>query len=331
LEGVLGFLLALVTLHDVFATVVVPGRTLGLFKVSRRLVFVSLPLLKRARGAGIGVNFAPALMVAGFVVWVVLLVLAFALMVHALRDWFSPELTGFGRALYIAASAVATIGTGASEASGPATIVVAVGGFCGLAVMTMAVTYLLEVQTNIGVRDTGVLKITTTSGDPPSAIGLLEKYAALDCRSELSGVLREGRHWCATMLQSHASHPWLIYFRSAGVGAGWPATVGTLMDMALLLELLVDEPGTSGLAVLVREEASRVGHDLAALVSLKPVPLNTSAGEVETLCSRLEAAGYRLRPGRDVARFLRARAEHVGCIEALSQHLGTPAAPLLNR
>src|SRR3954463_9558408 len=103
-EWVLGLVLALVTLHDVFATVVVPGRTRGLVKVSRRLVFVWLPRARRRGDAGIGGNFAPVLMVAGFIVWLLLLVLAFGLMVHGLRDSFSPQIDSFGRALYIAAS-----------------------------------------------------------------------------------------------------------------------------------------------------------------------------------------------------------------------------------
>ena len=123
-------------------------------------------------------------------------------------------------------------------------------GFSGLVVLTMAVTYLLQVQNNIAQRDTGVMKLSTTSGQPPSAVGLLERYAALRCRSELPGVLRGGRDWCAMVLQSHASHPSLIYFRSAGTGAGWPATMGALVDAALIFELLVDEPGTFGAAVL---------------------------------------------------------------------------------
>ena len=37
-------------------------------------------------------------------------------------------------------------------------------GICGLAVLTMAVTYLIEVQEGVSQRDRGVLKITTASG-----------------------------------------------------------------------------------------------------------------------------------------------------------------------
>ncbi|MGY3529300.1 hypothetical protein [Bradyrhizobium sp. USDA 4452] len=89
---------------------------------------------------------------------------------------------------------------------------------------------LIEVQDGISRRDRGVLKITTTSGQPPSALGMLERYAELDAPEEMQRTLYEGRDWCASVLQSHASYPSLIYFRSVGTGAGWPGALGSLMD-----------------------------------------------------------------------------------------------------
>jgi hypothetical protein len=195
--------------------------------------------------------------------------------------------------------------------------------------MTLAVTYLLEVQTNISQRDAGVLKITTTSGQPPSALVLLERYAALGCRDELADVLRGGRDWCAGVLQSHASHPWLVYFRSVGTGSGWPAALGALMDLALIVEQVIDEPGLRGPAVLAREEGWRLSRNLAQLVDATTTSAPTSHEEAERVFGRLVAAGYRLRADRDVAQFVAARDKEVSCIQALAHHLGGPEAPLL--
>ncbi|MDB5947630.1 MAG: hypothetical protein JWQ33_2656 [Ramlibacter sp.] len=328
LEWTVGFVLAWATLRDVFDTVVVPGRARGALRISHHLLFFAVPAWKRLFRKGVGVGFAPVVLLSSFLVWMLLLMLAFGLMTHALGSWFSPPLQGFGEALYLAGSALATIGLGNSQAYGPACAVAVAAGFCGLAVMTMAVTYLLEVQSNVAVRDTGVLKITTTSGHPPSALGLLERYGAMGCRDELRPVLRNGRDWCAAVLQSHASHPSLIYFRSAAVGSGWPATLGALMDLALIMDLLLDEPGR-GLAVLVREEAERLARELTKLLGLEPAPTPVTAAEVDSLCSRLAAAGYSVRPDIDVAGFIAARHQRVDCIEALSQHLGTAGAPLV--
>jgi hypothetical protein len=330
IEGVLGFLLAASTLRDVFDTAVVPGPVRGSLKISRRLVFLALPLWRRyARGTGIGVNFAPAMLVATFVAWMVLLVLGFGMLAHALGEFFTPRLAGFGEALYVAGSALATIGLGNSAAYGPAAVVVVTAGLCGLAVMTMAVTYLLEVQGDIGARDTGVLKINTTAGDPPSGLAVLERYAALGCRDELADLLRNGRDWCARVLQSHGSHPSLIYFRTIGTGAGWPAALGAVLDVALIIQLVIDEPAGYAASVLAREEAERLARDIVTLLDLGRVPAETSSAQLQQLCERLTAAGYKLRANLDLKAFAKVRAEHAGCVEALAHHLGRPGAPLV--
>ena len=55
------------------------------------------------------------------------------------------------------------------------------------------------------------------------------------------------------MLQSHRCHPSLIYFRSASVGAGWPATLGAMLDLALMFELLIDDPASWAPEVVLRD------------------------------------------------------------------------------
>ena len=329
LEAGAGLWLALVTLRDVCDTVIVPGGSRGALKLVRRLARGALPLWKHVRGGAISVNFAPAVMLGAFIGWMLLLVLAFGLMLHGIQDAFSPPLDSFGGALYAAGSAMTTIGVGSGQAHGIARLVLVLAGLCGLAVMTMAITYLLEVQSNIAHRDNGVLKLTTTAGQPPSALGLLERYAALEIRDDLADVLRHGRDWCAGVLQSHASHPSLIYFRSAGTGSGWPATLGTMVDLSLIIEHLLDEPRLRGLAVLLREQAARLAREIAGLVAVAPADASPSLDDVETLCDRLRAAGYAVRELLDVDDFIAARGSDVACIDALSHHLGTSPAPLL--
>lgn len=327
-ECAAGVALAGITLRDVFGTAVIPGESRGLLKASRRIARAALPAWKRVRGE-VTVGFAPLVLVTSFLAWMALLVLAFGLMAHGLGESFTPALTGFGDALYRVGGAMTTMGMGQAEPSGLAALVSVAAGFCGLAVMTLAITYLLQVQGNIGRRDTLVLKLTTTAGQPPSALTLLERHAALGCRGELESVLREGRDWCATLLQSHASHPSLIYFRSVGTGSGWPSTLGTIVDLALIVELLLDEPQALGPAVLAREEARRLACELARMLQLEPRADRATLQQARDVCQRLAAAGYPLRETPDLERFVALQAEHVGPVRALSHHLGTPPAPLL--
>ena len=328
-EALAGLVLASFTLRDVFHTAVVPGESRGHLRIARRLVFATLPLWKRMRPGGVSVEFAPLVLVASFAVWMALLILAFGLMAHAVRGSFVPALADLGDGLYVAGSSMTTIGFGSRQAHGPAAVVAVLAGFCGLAVMTLAVTYLLQVQGNIATRDTGVLRISTAAGQPPCALVLLERYARLDCRDELLEVLQRGREWCAVVLQSHASHPSLIYFRSARTETGWPAALGTLMDLALIADRLIEWPQARGPAALVRSEADRLAQGLGELLRLQPAAAAVPAGAVDALLARLAAAGYSVRRDPDVAAFLAARSRHVGPIHALSEHLGTPSAPLL--
>lgn len=317
--------------RDVFDTVVVPGESRGALRVARRLLFAMLPLWKRMRRGktGVSTSFAPSVLMASFVTWMALLLIGFGLIAHGLGNWFSPPADSFEQAAFIAGSSLATVGLSGIEAYGPAHWVLVSAGICGLAVLTMAVTYLIEVQEGISRRDSGVLKITTASGQPPSALGMLERYADLDAPEEMRRALYDGRDWCASVLQSHASHPSLIYFRSVGTGAGWPAALGTIMDLALVFELLIDDPKSRAAAVLLRDEGLRLVEEIAGLIGLEPKDVRPTVSEVGAVCKRLTAAGYRLKPDPDLEAFAAKRAEHARCIEAMASHLGTPPAPLL--
>jgi hypothetical protein len=184
-------------------------------------------------------------------------------------------------------------------------------------------------QEGISRRDRGVLKITTASGQPPSALQMLERYADLDAPEEMRRALYDGRDWCVAVLQSHASHPSLIYFRSVGTGSGWPAALGTIMDLALVFELLIDDPKSRAAAVLLRDEGLRLVGEIAGLIGLEPKDVRPTASEVVAVCKRLATAGYRLKPDPDLEAFAARRAEHARAIETIASHLGTPAAPLL--
>jgi hypothetical protein len=330
-EFLLGLAIAAATLRDVFDTVVVPGGSRASLHVARRMIGLLLPLWKAMRGRrkGLSTSFAPLILVSSFFVWMLLLDIAFGLMAHALRTSFVPPLADFAQAMFVVGTGLVTIGLSGADAAGAARWVVLAAGFCGLAVMTMAVTYLLEVQTSIGRRDTGILKLKTSAGEPPSALALLERYAAIDNEKELPAVLRDARDWCATVRQSHVAHPSLIYFRTTGTGSGWPAALGALIDLALVVELVLDAPDLRGLAIMLREDGCSMIEELGALVGLDPKPPATPEESLREIAARLAAAGYRLRPAPDYQSFARMRAGPVGWIAAMAEHLGRPMAPLV--
>ena len=134
-------------------------------------------------------------MFVSFAIWVALLAIGFGLMALAVGHSFNPPVNSFAEGVYVAMSSMGTLGVGTSVMFGGARWVVTAAAFCGLAVITLAVTYLLEVQTSISKRDTGIFKLKTAAGDPPSALELLERYAALGTTDMMGSVLSDGRDW----------------------------------------------------------------------------------------------------------------------------------------
>jgi hypothetical protein len=326
-----GLILAGLTLRDVFDTVVVPGGSQAFLKVARRLVFALLPLWKHARGRrrGLSRTFAPLILVLSFVIWMSLLGVSFGLMAYAARFHFQPPLESLGEGIYVVGTSLVTVGLSQVNPTGGARWIVLAAGFCGLAVMTMAVTYLLEVQNSIARRDTGMIKLTTSAGDPPCALSLLERFAALGDRRELADVLQEGRNWCATVRQSHASHPSLISFQSVSTRAGWPAALGALLDLALIVELCIDDERLYGPAVLLGEEGMRMARELALVIGLPPRPVSPDERLFRDVAKRLADAGYAVRRQPDFGAMARRRADYASCVDALADHLGEPSAVLL--
>jgi hypothetical protein len=321
------------TLLDVFETVVVPGGSKASLKVAKRLVWILLPVWKTVRGKRHGLSgaFAPLVLVLCFIIWIALLAFGFGLMAFASRAHFHPHLRSIPDAIYMVGSSIVTIGVSEEDATGFGRWIVLAAGFCGLAVMTMAVTYLLEVQSSVSKRDIGIIKLNTSAGQPPSAVTLLQRFASIGNQDELGSVLRDGRDWCATVRQSHSNHPSLIYFQSVGTGSGWPAALGALLDLALISERCLGIDQLRGPAMLLREEGTEMGRELAAVIGLRPASASASEPELIQTVEQLRAAGYAIREEIDFAALAQQRAVYLSCVEALAAHLGKPRAALVRQ
>jgi hypothetical protein len=328
-----GLVLAGLTLLDVFETVVVPGGSKASLRVARRLVRVLLPLWKAIRGRRHGLSgaFAPMILVLCFIIWMALLAFAFGLIAFSMRTHYQPVLRSIPDAIYMVGSSIVTIGVSEEDALGAGRWVILAAGFCGLAVMTMAVTYLLEVQGSVSKRDIGIIKLNTSAGEPPCAVTLLERFAATGNRDELAHVLRDARDWCATVRQSHSNHPSLIYFQSVGTGSGWPAALGALLDLALLSEDLLDNPALSGAAVLMRDEGTHMARELAEVINLAPCTVRADEPELRQAAEQLRQSGYAIRENVDFSTISQQRTIYRSWVEALAAHLGKPTAVLVRQ
>lgn len=328
LEALLGAGLAVVTLLDVFDSVVAPGFAQGWLKAARRVQAVSLPLWRRRARRQDGPRriergFAPFVFLATLSVWMALLMLAFGLIALALGDSYSPAIRTLPEALFTAGSSLVTIGESGREASGWARWGVILSGFSGLAVMTMAITYILEVQSALQRRDAALVKLSTTAGRPPTGVAVLETYAEMGCCAELGDLFREWRDWSAATLYNQASHPVLAYFRSISSEMDWPLAIGAVLDAASLYLAYVDGEDR-GAAAFLHRDGSRLAAEMARSFRLPehdPDPLDEA--DVEPLRRRLAEAGYPVREGRrGHDRFVSLRRDYHGRLAALAAHFG---------
>jgi len=326
-----GVIIASLALRDVFETVVVPSGNRSSLRVAHRLIYLLLPVWKIVRGRrrGLSGTFAPMVLVASFVIWITLLTVGFGMMIYAARSGFRPQPRGLGEGIYQAGNAITTLGLNGMQAFGAGRWIMLVAGFSGLAVITMAVTYLLAVQSSLAKRDTGIIMLNTSAGDPPAALTLLETLAQVDDRQELADILRNGRNWCATVRQGDSAHPSLIYFQTSGTGAGWPASLGALIDLGLIVEYCLDEPRMSGPATLLVAEGTRLAGQVCLSIGLDTELCAGTAEEIEQLLARLAKAGYALRPDLDSAALAERRSQVQAPVQGIANHLGKPGAPLV--
>ena len=333
-EAALGAGLAVVTLIDVFDTVVVPGFAQGWLQAARRVQRLSLPVWRhraslREGPPRIDRGLAPFIFISTIVLWLLLLVIGFGLLAHALRDDYRPAIRTLPEAFFSAGTSIVTTGESARTATGLARWGVLVSGFSGLAVVTMTVTYILEVQNALQRRDAALAKLSTTAGRPPTGIAVLETYAELGSCAELGAFFREWRDWSAATLYSHASHPVLAYFRSIGSEMDWPLAIGAVLDAAALYVAYVDGDAR-GAAMFLHRDGARLTPQLARAFRVPdhdPYPLTEE--DTGALCRRLETAGYVIRESkRNHERFISLRTDYHGRLASLAAHFGVDGVAL---
>jgi hypothetical protein len=104
-----------------------------------------------------------------------------------------------------------------------------------------------------------------------------------------------------------------------------------MLDVALLLERVIDEPALYGPAVLAREEGEQMARELARMVNLQPIDVKPDEAALRQAAEQLAGAGYPLRDNVDFAAVAARRVEYLSCVDALAEHLGKPGAVLVRQ
>jgi len=337
-EFAIGLLITLNTLIDVFSSIVVPGPSTARLSVARHVRRMSVPLWryvsqKRASGRRqqLSNSFAPLLFFLAFATWMALLLIGFSLMFHALGASFEPPLAGPGDAIYFAGSSLLTLGVSEVDAHGPARWLLLWAGLSGFGVITATITFILQIQTGLQHRETGVLTLSGLAGTPACGILLLENFAALGLRGELRSFFKEWRDWSTATLHSHVAHPMLVYFHSVDAESDWLSALHAVLDAATLILVLTEEESL-GTAAMMHRGGSRTAAHLCDLFDLETKELEPIPEEsLQLLITRLQDAGYAAKPASkklatELSKF---RSDYTGRLNSLSEHLGAERVELV--
>jgi hypothetical protein len=243
----LGFVLGLAvvagTAWSVFTTLVVPRTTTSRLvrAIFRYVAKVTARLTRRfrtyeARDRSLSV-VGPGGMLILILVWLVALVVGFALMI-----WWSSSRTDLGHAFVVAGSSVFTLGISTiSDRSSEALEVSAAA--CGLLVIALVIAYLPTLYSAFSYRETEVTLLATRGGVPAWGPEVLARHHWFRTTSELPDLYRSWERWAAQVSESHTNYPSLMWFRSPTPWRSWLTAIAAMMDAAALHDAI--NPGSA--------------------------------------------------------------------------------------
>ncbi len=235
-----------VVLRDGFETVVLPRRVPRRFRLTR-LYFIGTwnitsALARRVRSLERRENllavYGPLALLLLLVLWVGLLIFAFALLQWGLGSQMRAVdgASGFGMDLYFSGTTFLTLGLGDVYPLTPlARVITVVEVGAGFGVLALVIGYLPVLYQTFSRRESRISLLDAHAGSPPTAGALLQRHPPNRRAASLAATLAEWENWAADLLESHLSYPMLAYYRSQHEEQSWVAALTMIMDTCALI------------------------------------------------------------------------------------------------
>ncbi len=302
--------LIFVFLLDGFETMILPRRVTRPFRIARLFYRYAWMLWRgiglwfkpgKRREAFLSI-FGPLSLLLLFVVWIVGLMTAFALLYWSLGTPLNtaPNGANFGTYFYLSSSTFLTLGVGdvtPSQSAGRSLVVVEAG--IGFGFIAVIIGYLPVLYQAFSRREVTISLLDARAGSPPSAGQFLRRLALAKNLQAADAFLAEWERWAGELLESHLSFPVLSYYRSQHDNQSWLAALAAILDTcALLLTTVKGAPRFQ--AQMTFAMARHAAVDLALIFRAPPLvpdPDRLPAERLEQLRAMLRKAGLELRDG----------------------------------
>jgi hypothetical protein len=308
LMGLIGLVLIVVVLWDVFETIVLPRRVTRRFRLTRafyRLIW--LPWSSIARGFKKSKQreiflsvFGPLSLLALLVLWAATLVFGFALLHLSFGSNISLANghAGFFSDLYYSGTTFFTLGLGDISPIGPAArAMTVIEASLGFALLALVIGYFPVLYQAFSRREVNISMLDARAGTPPTAAELLRRHQEAKSLESLEQFLRDWETWAADLMESHLSYPVLCFFRSQHDNQSWLAALNTVLDTCSLVMV-----GIEGIpkwqAQLTFKMARHAIVDISQIFNTSPVKHDGARlpkNDLETLRLVLSDTGVALR------------------------------------
>jgi hypothetical protein len=330
----IGILLVLGTIWSVFTALVVPRVTSsrvqrGLARSLGGAAHSLAPKLPNYEVRDRVLSFVgPAAMVLLFIIWLTLLVLGFGFII-----WWEAGVD-FGTALGVAGSSVFTLGIATEHNAGPETVEILAAGL-GLLVIALEIAYLPALYNAFAFRETQVTLLSGRSGTPAWGPEILARHYFLKTMDDLPPLYAEWERWAATISESHANYPALMWFRSPVSSRSWLMGLVAMMDSAALYHSVSPElaPREARLCLSMGTTCLRsMAGALHIPFSADPLPtdgIRLSRAEFDEGYARLESRNFPLERDADESwrHFQGWRVNYEPIVDALTLLVVPPPAP----
>ncbi len=272
--------------------------------------------------------FGPVALLGMLTTWVVMIMVAFALLYVALVA------LPFAGAIELSGSSVFTLGTTSVHHLGGDLLTYAEAGL-GLLLVTLLITYLPSIYTAFSRRENGVSLLRIRAGSPPRSWAMLIRYHRIMERERLSAVWETWEGWFADIEETHASFSILSFFRSPQPEQSWVTAAGTVLDAASLWVSSVEHPRDPDAQLCIRAGYITLRR-IAALFDLpydadpRPGdPITIDRSEWEASVNEMADAGVPIVADRDAAwdAFRGWRVNYDSVLLNLARMLEAPPAP----
>jgi hypothetical protein len=307
LLAMIGILLLVVILWDVFETIILPRRVTRRFRLARLFYkttwqpwrAVACSMKPGNRRESFLSYFGPLSLLVLFGVWAAGLIVSFAILHMAAGSAINlpgmpGDHPGFWSDLYMSGTTFFTLGLGdVTPRTSIARVITVMEAGLGFGFLALAISYLPVLYGAFSRREVNISLLDARAGSPPTAVELMRRHAQPHSLPALEQYLRDWESWSAELMESHMSYPVLCYFRSQHNNESWLAALATILDVSGLLVAF----GTGTLQWQAKMTFAISRHavvDLAQVLKCapqEPKEPRLREGELAKLLKLTEAAG----------------------------------------